>query len=517
MTRGRWLWVIAAGCAAVTLWALYIAQTAEVAGLFRDEGVYLVVSRSLAAGTGYFQTHMPSAPPEVRFPPLLPLLLAPVWHFAPQFPANLAWLKAVPALCGLGVLVLLPVYLCRIGLSAPAAIAAAALTALSPVQMRYATSVASELPFALLVLLTLLALERAAERGRPLGAGVTVGVCAALAFLTRSAGLAVIVAAGIDLARRTDRERVAGYCYGVVVTALPWVAWLIAHGRTDGDASYAAVLAADGLPSALDLLRHAIELPAAVALVTLPGFSDIGTLDQGPTVMILVYALGAVVLFAVSRHRFATAVWAILALSVAVPWFQPRFLVPVAPFLLAGFLEFVLPAPDSRGGRVLAGVVITTLLVAAGAGHQRRMVDVARTGMPPLALPDDRATTWDDYATAFAWLRSSTEPDAVVSSLCDPMLNLYTSRPATQVYPWLWRPEARQVTAQLLSGHTRYLVDVPTYDGGVWSASHQVWDDWLESHGAVLAPVFRTGRITIYRIEGPLGTPPPPTSTAAAR
>src|SRR5689334_11131487 len=71
-------------------------------GIFHDDGVYLVLAKSIASGNGYRYLHLPGAPIATHYPPVYPLLLAALWTLAPRFPANLTiMLLANAALLGL--------------------------------------------------------------------------------------------------------------------------------------------------------------------------------------------------------------------------------------------------------------------------------------------------------------------------------------------------------------------------------------------------------------------------------
>ena len=68
------------------------------AGIFHDDGVYLVLAKALASGNGYRYLHLPGAPLATHYPPGYPLLLALLWTFAPHFPSNLTIILLANAL-----------------------------------------------------------------------------------------------------------------------------------------------------------------------------------------------------------------------------------------------------------------------------------------------------------------------------------------------------------------------------------------------------------------------------------
>ena len=64
-------------------------------GVWHDDGVYVLLSRALANGEGLRYTGVPGAFLAPKFPPLFPLVLAPVWIVSPSFPENAAFFGAV--------------------------------------------------------------------------------------------------------------------------------------------------------------------------------------------------------------------------------------------------------------------------------------------------------------------------------------------------------------------------------------------------------------------------------------
>src|SRR5438046_7882165 len=75
-------------------------RSPRLVGLHHDDAVYAITARALADGHGYRLTNLPGEPPQTKYPPVLPGLLAATWNLVPDFPANLPWLTLVPALAG---------------------------------------------------------------------------------------------------------------------------------------------------------------------------------------------------------------------------------------------------------------------------------------------------------------------------------------------------------------------------------------------------------------------------------
>lgn len=387
MNRTQWSVVIAVALATALLWTHYVVF--PVAPLSPDEGLHIVLSRALADGEGY--PHDATAPlwGGTPTPPLVPLLLAALWRIAPDFPANLPALKAVSGVPVLGLILLLPVYLCRVGVAPWAAVAATALTAASPLVMRQATVIVSALPFSFLLLALLLAAERAQAHSRSFGAGVLAGCCAGLLCLTRWAGLPVAIAVGVRVARRSPRAAGAGFCYGLIFTVLPWVAWLITYGRIDAPGAWSL---GSFRTAAADAALRAIELPALTAVSCLPGFSDLTAGGSTLGAQLLLYGLGAVTIASLYSQAFGAPIATLLLASILAP--SMGFPMAATPWLLAALLSAALPPSNARWQASVPALVVGSLMLAAGVGHQRywqQGLSYRQASLPPVSVAASEA------------------------------------------------------------------------------------------------------------------------------
>jgi hypothetical protein len=91
-------------------------------------------------------------------------------------------------------------------------------------------------------------------------------------------------------------------------------------------------------------------------------------------------------------------------------------------------------------------------------------------------------------------------PGDVVASFHDPVVYLYTGRPAVQAYPSIWRPAPGQVTDVLAGSGARWLADLPCPEDGVWAGSHAAWRDWMATHRASLTPAY-PGPVGVFRVD----------------
>jgi hypothetical protein len=500
------------------LWSAHVATAGHVAGLFHDEGVYIVTAESLANANGYRAASLPGAPAERHYPPLLPLILAAVWRLAPEFPANLPALKAVPLAAAAGIVLLLPVYLRRLGFTPMVALVTGVLTGIAPLTLRYATAVVSELPFAFLALVALLATERATEPKRPEGAAVLAGAIAGLALLTRVIGIAVVVAGVLTLWRRVGWRHAIAFILAAGLCVLPWATWLATEPHAGGEPSYLMELSRAGWPHPGEIALRLAQIPAAAALVALPGLADILP-GQAPGILVaLCYLVGLVAIAMATFAPYGTYVVLSLAVAAVWPLFQPRYLLPLAPFLLAPLVGIALTPAIGRVRRGIGWGVVGGFVVAALVGQGASLARVHRSGLPALEQVSDDGVTWDDVQLALEWLRAYTQPDDVLGAVHDPLLHLYTGRPAVRAYPSLKRPDPGQVTAELAASRARYLVDLPVPGVGGWIPARLAWERWLLDNASILQPVYSGagGRIRVWRLDGflpeltPTAAPPPP-------
>ena len=80
--------------AAAVLVTHFAVMNTVVVGIFHDDGLYTVLAKSLADGTGYRLVSLPSSPVQLKYPVLYSGVLAVLWWLLPSFPENVALFKA---------------------------------------------------------------------------------------------------------------------------------------------------------------------------------------------------------------------------------------------------------------------------------------------------------------------------------------------------------------------------------------------------------------------------------------
>ncbi|HEX6059441.1 MAG TPA: hypothetical protein VFZ11_10540, partial [Gemmatimonadaceae bacterium] len=241
-------------------------------GVFFDDGLYLVLAKSLATGEGYRYLNLPDAPVAAKYPPAWPALLALLWRIAPRFPENVALFKLANA-CLMGVAAGGIAHFVRRRLALPPAGAAlvGVASALTIPVLAVATVLYSEPLFLALLVPTLLLADRAAEEGRVRDAVLAGALCGVLA-LVRSIGVAAPAAAILVLLARRRFLPGAALAGATALLLAPWQLWVAAHSApmpSAVQASYgtygsflAPILRDDGLAFAADVVaRNLTALP----------------------------------------------------------------------------------------------------------------------------------------------------------------------------------------------------------------------------------------------------------------
>src|SRR5262249_49329994 len=194
LERGDWL--TALGLAALILLTGSCRMAHGVCGVYHDDAIYVSTGQALAMGEGYRQIGVPGAPLQTKYPILYPALLAAVWRVWPKFPDNLLAMKGITLFSGAAAVGLAYLYVVRFGyVRRGAAAGAGLLCGTAPFLVYWCAQTMAEMPFALLSVVALWALDRQLLRpGAPGRVLFSLGVLLALPFLCRAIGATLIVA-----------------------------------------------------------------------------------------------------------------------------------------------------------------------------------------------------------------------------------------------------------------------------------------------------------------------------------
>lgn len=339
-------------------------------GIWHDDGVYVLLGRAMARGEGLRYVGVVGAPPAPKFPPLYPLLLAPIWRFFPAFPQNALFLSGMNLLILVGAASVFLLYLERpLGLTPSLAWGVTLIAWASPQLWRVALVPLSEPLFLLVLLLALVAGARM-ERRRGWGPMVLFLLAATAASYTRSLGVALIGAGALSLCIGGRRRAAFWLTVGATVLLAPWFFWShhaaesIPGPLLDTLGPYGGwwIRQAMGDPTGYVhyALANAATLLSEVLSLLLPGvngsFRWLGVFLLPPLIV------GLIELFRATRLLVLTLgvtsgvllLWPFQALRLLVP-FQPILIL----IMVVGFRSLWLRSPNLAATR--AGVGITAL------------------------------------------------------------------------------------------------------------------------------------------------------------
>lgn len=226
---------LALAAAVLGSFAVYILRLDTAAGLMVDDAWYIVLAKALAHGDGYALISSATSPILPAVPPGFPFLLSLVFRIASAFPENVVLLKAI-SIAAMAILAVVGyLQLTRHERIPPAAgVLIVIATLLTPALVFLATStVMADVVFASAQMCAVFWIERLirSDRDGP-SSPVIAGAWSAAAMLTRSAGLAVIVAGVIGCCYARRWRQCALYATTVIACLAPWQWYAYQHAPT---------------------------------------------------------------------------------------------------------------------------------------------------------------------------------------------------------------------------------------------------------------------------------------------
>ncbi|HEX5227861.1 MAG TPA: glycosyltransferase family 39 protein, partial [Bryobacteraceae bacterium] len=414
---------------------------------YHDDSIYWVSARSLATGDGYRIQSLPGEPFQTKYPPLYPALLAAIWKLNPQFPANLplatlfAWL-AFPLF-----LVALWVFLRDCELSWRERVILVLMAALSPVTVVFSFSLMPELLFTALLLASLILAERATDANQSKWLALAAGVLAALAYLTKSIALPLLVTVPLCFLLRKQFAKAGMFFASMLPAVAGWQWWASRHVAPGGDL---ATLYYTNYTAYQFFNVPLRDLPLVI-WYNLDGFLQgvgkllIFDLPYGSKHLERVIAIAAIagaVRLTLRRRRLQYPLAALGMTAILLVWHFPpdqRFVFPLYPLLLVGLATEVRNLcaalatawkKQALGDRIAVGGFAT--LVGAVAMFA---VFCTAYGLGRM-IPDLFATYRADFDAreqAYQWISRNVPQGANVYAYEDPMLFLYTGHKSSRL------------------------------------------------------------------------------------
>lgn len=475
---------IIAGCVILGTVGWYLASTRQGHDWGDDFALYISHARNLAEGRPYAQTGYiynpayPSLSPRT-YPPVLPLLLAPVYRC---FGLNLFALKAeLILLYGLFLVVFCAAF--RKELPAGYVIAILLLLSLNPFLWDYKDRIMSEVPFFLFTYLALYLLACAHDQGRSPRARTTAallaGVALYLACGTRSIGVVLLPCVLIEgWLRRRQPGRVVSYVLSTFVLGV-----LVQRMLLPFDGSYLDQVMLD--PSVL--AGNVVWLAKAVGL-----YADNGRSLAGLVVSVLVVGgLGLTGFVARARRGITSCeIFAILYPLAIATWpstgSSPRFLMPLAPLGLVYACYGLRHIGEIWGPwweRVPGTVLAVGVLAVYGLQYRHAELGAFRQG-----IGNTQSVALFDY------VKSAVPPDAVLVFQKPRAMALLTGRRASAIHA---APDDADVWRYVEKiGATHVVVDQ-----GLFGSASTVLGPFAQRNAKRLRPVFHNADFTVYEVK----------------
>jgi hypothetical protein len=348
------------------------------AGVWHDDGVYMLVGKALAQGLGLVYDGVVGTPPAAKFPPLYPGLLAVLWSIFGGIGAvtmaatflNIGFLAAGGALFAKALHD-------STGLSLRMSLATAGLGFVSTDLIRVALVPLSESLFVLLMggAFALWAkCDRPATEDPGGGRSATVALTALAVLLvaavaTRTAGIVLVLAFAIAFVAHRSFKVAALTAVPALAVAWGWIRWSgrrsaeIPEGARDLLGPYGTWLADQTLsaPGAFvaGLPSHTIGVLERVAALFLPGLS-------GSALWVAAIPVGFVAVFGLQRmlSRFPPLAWltlGYLAMLLLWPYLDRRLVAPLHPAIVAS----VALGASELIGRVRSRAFVVVVIGAA--------------------------------------------------------------------------------------------------------------------------------------------------------
>lgn len=419
----------------------------------------------------------PQAPwvsPANGYPPVYPLLLAPVYW---QRGFDLRAMKIITACTFAGFLVAFAKWVQPL-VSPKLRVIAVVLVGLNPAFWSYRDLISSEFPYLMISFLTLLAIRRAyvkVDAGRcPAGWALLVAIALYAAYGTRTIGIALAIATVLtDLVKFRWPSRFLCLVLGLLAALLILQAGLIISPK--GYVSLAHV-------SARSIFGNVWFYAKSLSYTWQNGFSK-------PAQVLLAFVLTGFAGLAFARcsvrEGSAAQFYVLVYLAILVAWGAQigiRGLMPILPV----YLTYVLLGIGDVAERVLPRMAAHALVVGIAVCVVISYVGALR--LPPwqASLANVRDASAQEL---FSFLRSHTAPSDLLVFSKPRSIALYTNRPTTSLGP---HESAGDAADFLRDSGAKFLIET------AWNPPS--YERWLASNPGSAIEVFRNRDFRVLQI-----------------
>ena len=436
-----------------------------------DNAAYLALARSLQENGTYQELWDPAARPHTQYPPGWPLILAGAMSVGIG-----PWVgfKVIAALFSALAVALSYLWARRVS-TAGTALAIGVMLAVGTGVVDTGRWELSDPPFWAFTMLALLAFARVQqERGAAedpssptptpsrwqalRGPLAIAAVATLLAYMTRSAGLPLVVAGVAWLLWQRQWRRTAAFVLVIAPFAVYW--WL--RGRMAGAPGYASYLwyvdpyrpmlgtvGVDGMLARVG--RNTVEYSSEQLAFLLTGVRA----GLPAALLGIAVALLALVGWGMRMRRAGLAeLWLPLYMGLVLvwpgEWASSRFLLPALPMILLCAAEPVRLAAARAGRAMVVGAGATGVIVLAGIQPLATQVDQAiqcRAAYGPSNLFPCLAEPWADFMELSRSLRGALPDSSVVLSRKPTLFWAYSGYPS-RTYPFTDNPDSLLAVAR---------------------------------------------------------------------
>jgi hypothetical protein len=377
-------------------------------GKLHDDGLFFVSAKSLATGHGFRILSLPEQPAQTKYPILYPLYLSLIWRINPHFPENLnlaSWFSWVLLAISLALVWL---YWRDQGWNEARVWVIVGILAINPYMILFGCSLFSEIFFLCWLLASLIV-----SRKEGLAMALLAGVLAGLAYLSRTAGIALLISVPawylIGSGGRREYKRALAFAAGMLPFILGWTIWCSRNRfpattptliyYTDYVKFQFLNVGWDNLP--VVLWKNTDQLLFSMGSLFVPEFINLLPVKILTQVVAIAMIAGTIRLV---RRGIAVpyALFALVSCAILVVWHFP----PNPRFVGGVFAAFILAT-------VVAGIALQLL-------HTFKYMPEQARG--------DRARNIQIRET-YAWVEQHLPPSAGILSNNDPPLYLYSGHP----------------------------------------------------------------------------------------
>jgi len=459
----------------------WIGMHAPGVGIYHDDGIYIVTAKALAEGKGYRIISLPGEMIQTKYPVLFPALLAIVWKIFPRFPENAIFLKMVPLIGTFFWVCLLHLFFKEKNRNANSSTGIILITLASPWVLFFSITVLSETIFAFFCTGALIFLHRLQDKpGNKEGLTLFfASFFAAAAFLTRTAGLPLIVAGTLSLGLRRKYRSSVKFTLISAGIVLPWILWqILFHGGNSGTYAYYSSSSYRNwnLLAHYSLEQKSIVLASNFLWLLI---SPMRLLALGYVNLYFDYLLSiAITGFFIIGFRSdlrkgvkSIHLFLILYYGMLLVWLWPpvRFLIPIFPFWLyftyIGFTEIL--GSVSIKNRTLAiinrGFILILCLILGIGLYSSSLQTLYNQKASVVYIGEKTDDNWMEFRSLLDWVSENTPNDAVMLGMIDPAIYLYTGRKAVRGFvanPYLlWYSDNSEESLGNISDLLRYLLE----------------------------------------------------------